>query len=529
MNPTPTSQRSIAGCACFLLMWTAAALAAVPPALSPLTRTEFHAAAISWQPLVAYESAVLTVSGPHETFFRREFSSGDPIVFNVTEEDVAAAGDGLFAYELWFVPVLEPEVRETLRTAREHDDHAIEMELRRLGKIPDRDLVQSGVFTVLNGTLTSPELEEEAALNSAVGSRAEAQRLSRSRPTADTAPREPVDAGDATTEAVAKDQVILDDLIVDGSLCVGLDCVNGESFGFDSIRLKENNLRIKFQDTSATASFPTRDWQITANDSSNGGAEKFSIDDIDGGRTPFTIEANAPSNSLYVDDGGRLGLGTAIPVVDVHPVNGNTPTLRLEQNGSSGFTPQTWDVAGNEAGFFIRDATNGSNLVFRIQPGSDRESLFIKPTGVEVNTSFSAGSDVNMKTGLMPVNPHDTLEKVAQLPVTTWSFKDDPSGSNHLGPSAQDFYQTFEVGHDDRHIAPLDAAGVALAAIQGLNSKLEATDTVRRRNDEDLAAENAMLAAKLEDVEKQNHELAKRLAELERLLAANRAPLEPGP
>ncbi len=39
------------------------------------------------------------------------------------------------------------------------------------------------------------------------------------------------------------DQVILDDLIVDGSACIGFDCVNGESFGFDTLRLKENNLR----------------------------------------------------------------------------------------------------------------------------------------------------------------------------------------------------------------------------------------------------------------------------------------------
>ena len=53
------------------------------------------------------------------------------------------------------------------------------------------------------------------------------------------------------------DQVILDDLIVDGSACIGFDCVNGESFGFDTLRLKENNLRIKFQDTSSSASFPS--------------------------------------------------------------------------------------------------------------------------------------------------------------------------------------------------------------------------------------------------------------------------------
>jgi hypothetical protein len=187
------------------------------------------------------------------------------------------------------------------------------------------------------------------------------------------------------------DQVILDDLIVDGSACVGQDCVNGESFGFDTLRLKENNLRIKFQDTSASASFPSNDWQLTANDSSNGGANKFSIDDIDGGRTPFTIEASAPSHSLYVDDGGRIGLGKSTPVVELHIVDGDTPTVRLEQDGSSGFTPQTWDLAGNETNFFIRDVTNGSRLGFRIRPGAPESSIDIQASGdVGIGTSSAS-------------------------------------------------------------------------------------------------------------------------------------------
>jgi hypothetical protein len=181
--------------------------------------------------------------------------------------------------------------------------------------------------------------------------------------------------------SASADIVHLDDVIVDGSICVGQDCVNGESFGFDTIRIKENNLRIRAVDTSNSASFPTRDWQITFNDSSNGGANKFSIDDIDGGRTPFTIEGNAPSHSLYVDDGGRLGLGTNTPVADIHVKSGNTPTMRLEQDGSSGFTPQTWDVAGNEAGFFIRDATNGSTLPLRILPGAPSAALVVTADG----------------------------------------------------------------------------------------------------------------------------------------------------
>lgn len=181
--------------------------------------------------------------------------------------------------------------------------------------------------------------------------------------------------------SVSADNQILDDLIVTQSACIGQDCVNGESFGFDTIRLKENNLRIKFDDTSTSASFPSNDWQITANDSENGGANKFSIDDITGGRTPFTIEASAPSHSLYVDDGGRIGVGTSTPVVEMHVVSGDSPTLRLEQDGSSGFTQQTWDVAGNETNFFVRDATNGSKLPFKIKPGAPNNALFVDADG----------------------------------------------------------------------------------------------------------------------------------------------------
>lgn len=178
------------------------------------------------------------------------------------------------------------------------------------------------------------------------------------------------------------DQVILDDLIVGGgSLCVGQDCVNGESFGFDTLRLKENNLRIHFQDTSSSASFPSNDWRIIINDSTNGGRNFFAIEDSNAGRMPFFIEAGAPANSLYVEDGGRVGFGTATPVVEAHITDGDTPTVRLEQDGSSGFTPQAFDIASNETNFFIRDVTNGSRLPFRIRPGAPTSAIDIASTG----------------------------------------------------------------------------------------------------------------------------------------------------
>ena len=97
---------------------------------------------------------------------------------------------------------------------------------------------------------------------------------------------------------------------------------------------------------------------------------------------------------MFLDDGGRLGLGTSTPVVDLHVVTGNTPTLRLEQDGSSGFTPQTWDVAGNETNFFIRDASNGSTLPFRIRPGAPTSAIDIAASG---NVGFGDSSaDTNL-------------------------------------------------------------------------------------------------------------------------------------
>jgi hypothetical protein len=176
-------------------------------------------------------------------------------------------------------------------------------------------------------------------------------------------------------------QLFNTDVIVQGSLCVGIDCVNGENFGYDTLRLKENNVRIKFEDTSGTGTFPTNDWELTANDSSNGGAERFSITDITAGRAPFTVAAGADANSLYVGSNGNVGMRTGNPAMHLHIVDGNSPTVRLEQDGSDGFGAQIWDIAGNETNFFIRDVTNASRLFFRSTPGAPENSIFIAADG----------------------------------------------------------------------------------------------------------------------------------------------------
>jgi hypothetical protein len=75
-------------------------------------------------------------------------------------------------------------------------------------------------------------------------------------------------------------------------------------------------------------------------------------------------------------------------------------------------------------------------------------------------------SDRNVKEGFEAVDAQAILAQVRTLPIDRWSYKGEPV--RHLGPMAQDFAAAFGLGADDRHIFTLDAAGVALAAIQGL-------------------------------------------------------------
>lgn len=126
------------------------------------------------------------------------------------------------------------------------------------------------------------------------------------------------------------------------------------------------------------------------------------------------------------------------------------------------------DSAGSFSWF--RGGTHSNNAN---SPGTGGvEMMRLNSGGLRVNGTFVSASDRNLKENFEPVNPREVLDKVAALPISTWNYREDP-GARHLGPVAQDFHAAFGVGSDDRHIATVDAEGVALAAIQGLNRKLE--------------------------------------------------------
>ena len=354
---------------------------------------------------VPHASVTLTVIGPEGVAFTKEFKSGNAAEFKLTTGKGERLPDGQYTWELRVAPNISEDTKRALKEAREKDNAAeVQRELRKRGALPSTSLVQSGSFLIMSGSVILPGAVEE--------------RSAQARPV--TAPSFIPAASTTRTNfkirrnhpAFLFDQVIADDLIVQGSICAGLDCVNNEDFGFDTIRVKENNTRIQFDDTSTSAGFPNENWQIRANDSGSGGTNFLGFVDqgatgnSETGTIVFAVNSGASANSIRVGSNSKVGLRTATPVLDVHANTTDTPAIRLEQNNTGGFTAQTWDIAGNEANFFVRDVTSGSRLPFRIRPGAPTSSVDISAAG---------------NVGIGTASPNLRLEAfgVVGLPATT--------------------------------------------------------------------------------------------------------------
>jgi hypothetical protein len=127
--------------------------------------------------------------------------------------------------------------------------------------------------------------------------------------------------------------------------------------------------------------------------------------------------------------------------------------------------------------------------------------------------TLTQNSDRNVKGGFQPVDSRLVLEKIAAMPFTRWHYTNNVA-TPHVGPMAQDFYAAFGLGEDDKHITTVDEGGIALAAIQGLNQKME--DRLKEKD-----AEIEKLKAKADKVDALEQQLNE-LKQMVQLLAVKK-------
>jgi hypothetical protein len=253
------------------------------------------------------------------------------------------------------------------------------------------------------------------------------------------------------------------------------------------------------------------------------GASPYSVGVIDfnGDGRPDLVSANAEDSTISIllnDGSGNFTLARTVPVgadptsvavgdlngdgfPDLATANSDTNTLSVLFNQPARFIGSFVGHGGGLTGISRLDAPDGSPAPAlsvdnngNVGIGMTNPVSRLHVNGEARATVFTPTSDRRAKENFSSVSPQEVLARVIALPVAEWNFKAFPD-ARHIGPVAQDFHAAFSLnGADDTTIATVDADGVALAAIQGLNQKLE--QELKRRE-----AENAELQKRLTALE----------------------------
>lgn len=401
---------------------------------------------LRWISLSAPAATTLSLADPLGEVRRIHFQPGETPAVSLFDAQGAALPDGIYTWELRVTPPTESGPRQTGRQNQTATPRVI-----------------SGHFTLAEGSLVDSTLPE----------RPEMQRSHQAPPGL----------------AVAPDQMVPDDLIVDGKGCIGLGCANNESFLNETLRLKQSVVRLRFEDTSA-AGFAGSDWQLTANDVGSGGANRFSLEDLSAGTTPLTVFGGAPTSSVHVSAQGNVGLGTAVPNTKLHVTSAGAGTLDtklLIENTGPAACREMFEIRNNGcANFVFEDTTVPERWVFvtfsgqfaiNNQAAAGIEFSFLPNGNLTVAGNLTAAnfpsSSRALKENFVTVDPDVILAKLVGMPVTEWSFKEDAEHRRHLGPTVEDFQETFGLGTNGQSLVVTDVNGVALASIQALNRQLE--------------------------------------------------------
>jgi trimeric autotransporter adhesin len=233
----------------------------------------------------------------------------------------------------------------------------------------------------------------------------------------------------------------------------------------------------------------------------------------DGNFTDFNTEAN---HEFAARATGGVRFVTAIDG------SGNpTRTVKINPNAELDFGSQTRQMLNLWGSAQYGVGVQTGTLYFRANPvgaggfawyrgGVHNDNVFSNPGGDTLMTLDEGGnlttlgtinglSDAARKIEFSSIDSRDVLARVVAMPIATWRYRDDAHAARHMGPTAQDFAAAFKLGSDDKHIAMVDADGVALAAIQGLNAKLEAKIAEQAYEIAQLKRAVGMLLARVPD------------------------------
>ena len=232
---------------------------------------------------------------------------------------------------------------------------------------------------------------------------------------------------------------------------------------------------------------------------------------IGGGRNNNIADSSSYA-TIAGGDGNKIGVNSTFSAIGGGAANtiadnakyATIPGGYLNFATNSAFAAGSQAKAKHQGAFVWGDSTvadiastSANSVTMRAAGGYRLFSNSGATAGVSLaanGTAWAVISDRNVKKDFASVDARGILEKLAAMPITQWHYQwEDAVATPHLGPMAQDFKAAFYPGRDDKSITTQEADGVALAAIQGLNQKVEAGSQRSEARIQSLETENAEL------------------------------------
>ncbi len=376
---------SVAVAAVMVFAGGGAAMAAPPQAPQPgvmLTATSIQIS----PPQASFERAILTVAGPHRFHYQKVVNGGEPITFDatsITDKDGNAVNlaDGRYKWEL---RVLVPAAKtQAISGGPTNDNDANSQE-----QGPELEAtVYTGRFLIQGGSLHAVPNVDRLQRQARPVSRSQAA-------TPSEGPPEPSPSSDGSITIQTTNpngNHFSGDVTSSGHF--GASYADGASvpYGFSD---SEGVPGLYLDDTTDSVA-----WVLWT----DLGTSTFRLRDDTTGTNPFMVEKATPSNTLYLDSTGNVGIGTSTPNFSLH-VLASFPTFKLEDAGGGylGLTTSSFSTF-----FRTKTATGSETSPIELFHGAPDASLVVQSSGnvgigtntpgEKVHVVGSAGADLRVR------------------------------------------------------------------------------------------------------------------------------------
>jgi len=463
------------------------------PTLVTDSRIEASVSAIEFRPDTPFETARLAISSAAGNVFHKTYGTNSTIRYDLTDDHGELLADGTYGFDLkWSQARREGEIGEVSRVSGNfrilngllhRDDEPEKIVNEPQNAVENYDTGDIGTNAELCVGCTSDFEPGSGAFGGegivVIGQSAGINLIgSESTSDLDTLGWEigfiagsgnfyvsdlGSDGGSETTPFKIEDDAPTGAIHIDDRGDVGLGTTDPNR----NLHLA-NGAEIYFDDTA--------EWELD-------GGEDFSLTLWDNGSGTFLgTVVTVENNNAPTPSGVGVGIWRADPLATLHvgsPGGDGSAQVLVEESSATTARRQLFRLENNgPPEFALQDTsldlewkfgTRSSSFEIN-RSGSGQTEMLLRANGnLQIAGTLSQGSSRSLKRDFEAIDSREILDRVAELPLLEWSYRGTSEEERHFGPMAEDFHEIFGLGDRPDRLAPGDAAGIALSAIQGLN------------------------------------------------------------